>query len=67
MEKLHNMVKHFSSTITNRKNYNDMLEKHRYLPTSQLEQDHNDSRIVAACKLIKLAIITKRGTEIYCR
>ena len=59
MEKLNNMVKHFSSTITNRKNCNDVLENHRYLPTNQSEQDHNGARIVTECKLIKLALRKK--------
>ena len=67
MGTLHNVVKYFSSNIINRKNYNDTLEKHRYLPTTQLEQDHNCSRIVAVCKLIKSVLRIKRGTTVHCR
>ena len=62
MQKLHNMVKHFSSTITNRNNYNYILEQHLYLLTNQLEQDHNGTRIVAVCKRIKSALRIKRDT-----
>ena len=40
-----------------------MLAKHLYLPTNQLEQDHNGTRIVAACKLIRSALRIKRGTK----
>ena len=46
MEKLHNMFKHFSSTITKRKNYDSELEQYPFLPTNQLEQDHDRMRIV---------------------
>ena len=67
MEKLHKIVKFFSSTITNRKNYDSVLEKHRCLPTNQLEQDHDDTRIVAACKLLKSELRTKRGTIVCCQ
>ena len=49
MQKLHNMVKYFSSTISNRKNYNDI----RCLQTKQLDQDHDGTRIVVACKITK--------------
>ena len=55
MKKSHFIVNHFSSTMENRKNCNVMLDKHRYFPTNHLEQDHNGTRIVAACKLIKSA------------
>ena len=48
MENLHDMVKHFSSTIYNRKNCNDMLEHSRFLSANQLEQDRNRTRKVAA-------------------
>ena len=44
-----------------------MLENHLYLPINQLEQDHDGTRIVAACKLIKSASRIKRGTSIHCR
>ena len=40
-----------------------MLDKHRCLPTNQLEQDHNGTRIVAACKLMKSALRIKKGTK----
>ena len=66
MAKPHNMVKHFSSTISNRKNYNGMLDKHRYSSTNQLQQDHNGNRIVAAHELLKSAFRTKTGTKAHC-
>ena len=67
MQKSHNMVKHFSSTITKCKNYNDELQQHRCLPTNQLEQDHDGTRIVVACKLMKSSLRMKRGTAENCR
>ena len=66
MNKLHVMVKHFSSTSSNRKNYNAIPTKHPYLPTDQLEQDHIGTRIVAACKLIRPALRVKRGMKERC-
>ena len=56
------MVKHFSSTIANRKNCNSALEKHLCLPGIQLEQDHDGTTIVVVCKSLKLVLRTKRGT-----
>ena len=61
------MVKHFSSTIINRENYNYMLDKHRYLPRNQLQPDHNGARIVAVCELLKSSLRIKTGTQAYCR
>ena len=66
MAKLHSMVKHFYSAISNRKNYNNMLDKHRYLPRNQSQQDHNGSRIVAAHELLKSALRINRGTQAHC-
>ena len=63
MNKLHAMVKHFSSTSLNRKNYNAILTKYPYLPTNQLEQEHNRTRIVAAYKLMRYALRVKRGKK----
>ena len=60
------MVKHFSSTSSNRKNYNAMIAKNLCLPTNELEQDHNGTRIVAACKLTKSALRVKRGIKEFC-
>ena len=62
MEKLHDGVKHFSLTISNRKKFDSVLWKHHFLTTNQLEQDHNCSRIVTAFKLLKSSLRTKRGT-----
>ena len=67
MENLYNMVKIFLSTIANRKNYDSVLEKHRCLPTNQLEQDHNVTRIVVSWKLSKSLLRIKRGTLVYCQ
>ena len=67
MQKLHFMVKYFSSTMANRKIFNSMLDNHRHIPTNHMEQDHNGTRIVAAFKLIKSALRLKRGTKEYCR
>ena len=61
------MVKYFSSTITNRNNYNDVLEQHPYFLKNQLEQGHTGTRIAAACKLIKPALSMKRGAVLCCR
>ena len=47
MEKFHDVII-FSLHIANRKNYNDMIENNRHLPTNQLEQDHNADRIMVA-------------------
>ena len=44
-----------------------MLTKHPYLPTTQLEHDHNGTRIVAVHKLIRSALRVKRGTKEHCR
>ena len=44
-----------------------MLEKHRHLPTNQLEQDHNSTMIVDALKFLKSELITKRGIIVHCR
>ena len=63
MNKLHAMVKFFSSTSSNRKNYNMNLTKHPYLPTNQLEQDYNGTRIVAACKRMRSALRFKRDMK----
>ena len=63
MAKLHNMVKHFSSIISNRKNYNEILDKHHYLPRNQLQQDHNGTRILVAHELLKSALRTKKDTQ----
>ena len=65
MEKLHCMVKYFSSAIINRKDYDLVLENHRYLPTNQLEKDHNGTRIVDVCELSKSALEMKTGTFAY--
>ena len=43
-----------------------MLDKHRYLPRKQLQQDYNSARIVAASKLLKSALRIKRGTIACC-
>lgn len=56
MQKLHSVVKYVSSTIANHKNCNDVLDQHHCLPTNQLEQDHNGTRLVAACKPMKSAL-----------
>ena len=61
------MVKHFSSTMKNRKNHNAMLDKHRCFPTNQLEQDRDGTKIISPCKLIKLALIIKIGAKECCR
>ena len=67
MQKSHFVVKKFSLTMSYRKNYNEMLDKRRFLPINKLEQDHNGTRTVAACKLIKSALRIKRGTLECCR
>ena len=59
MDKLHNMVKHFSSNITNQKNYDSVLEKHLCRPTNQSEQDHNGTRIVDVHRLLKSSLRLK--------
>ena len=60
------MVKHFSSMIANRKKYDSALCNDRCLPTNQLEKDHNGTRIVAKCKLLKSAMRTNTGTFVFC-
>ena len=65
MERTHNMVKHFSSIISNRKNYDSVFEEHHCAPANQLEQDHNGTMIVAVHKLLKSVLRTKGGTLVY--
>ena len=66
MEKLHNVVKHFSSASTNRKKYDSTLDEHWCLPTNQLEQDHNGISVVAVHRLLKSSFRLKTGTHFYC-
>ena len=61
MERMHDVVKHFSSKIRNRKNYNGMLDTHLYLPRNQLQKDHNYARIVTACEFLKSVLRIKKG------
>ena len=42
-----------------------MLDMHRCLPTTQLQQYHDGTMIVAVCKLIKSVLRIKRGTVIH--
>ena len=44
-----------------------MLTKYPYLQTNKLEQDHNGTRIVAACKLMRSTLRVKRGMTEHCR
>ena len=44
-----------------------MLDKNRYSPRNQLQQDHNGARIVAAHKLLKSALRIKTGTQACCK
>ena len=67
MTKLHHMEKHFSSTSTNRKNYDNVLKHHLCLPTNQLEQDHNGTRIAVVYKILRSALRVKRGMQYHCR
>ena len=67
MNKSHFMAKYFSSSSLNRKNYNKMLAKHLCLPSNQLEQDHNITRIATVHKLIRSALRVKRGITEHCR
>ena len=64
--KVYNMTKHFSSTSNNRKNYDAMLQNHRCLPTNQLQQDLNGTRIAAKHNLLRSCLRAKRGTHEYC-
>ena len=48
MQKLHNLVRHFSSKINNLKDYNGVLEQHSYVVKNNFKQDHNDNRILLA-------------------
>ena len=65
MEKLHCMVKIFSSTISNRKNYEYVLDDHRCLPTNQLKKDHNVTRIIHVNVLLKSALRTNTGAFVF--
>ena len=62
---MYDVVKHFSSKIRNRKNYNGMLDTNLYFPRNQLQQDHNGARIVTACELLKSALRIKTGTQVH--
>ena len=64
--KVHNMSKHFSSSGTNRKNYDTMLQNHHYLPTNQLQQDLNGTRIAAKHKLFQSCLRAKRVMKEHC-
>ena len=66
MEKFHNMVKHFSSSRDNRKNYDSALDEYRHISTNQFQQDHNGTRIVAVHTLLKSALRLKTGTHVHC-
>ena len=59
MSKLHHMAKYFSSSGSNRKNYNNMLFLNLYFPTNQLEQDLNGTRISSLCKLMRSTLRAK--------
>ena len=61
MNDLHCMAKQFSAASLNRKNYNAMLAHYLFLPTNQLEQDHNGTRIADVHKLFRSALRVKRG------
>ena len=61
IKKLHHMVIHFSLNVATQKNYDSALDKYRCLPTNQLEQDQNGTRIVATLKWLKLALRVKKG------
>ena len=63
MTKSHCMTKHFSSTSTIRKNYNNMLKPHLCLPTNQIEQDHDRTRIADVRRLLQSSLRVKRGTQ----
>ena len=63
MSKSHRMAKNFSSTSTNRKNYNNMLKYHLCLPINQLKQDLNGTIIAALCKLLRSTLRVKRGVQ----
>ena len=67
MNKLYHMAKKISSSSLNLKNYNAMLAKHLHLPTNQLEQDHNGTRITTVHKLFRSVLRFKRGVTECCR
>ena len=60
------MINHFSSTSTNRKNYDAMLQNYRYLPTNHLQQDLNETIIVAKHKLFQSCLRAKRAMKECC-
>ena len=66
MENFHNIVKHFSSASANRKKCDSVLEDHRNPPINQLEKYNNGTMLVATRRLLKLALMLKTGTHVYC-
>ena len=67
MTKSHHMAKRISFTSTNRKNCDNMLKSHLHIPTNQIEQDHDRTRIATVCKLLQSALRAKRGTDEHCQ
>ena len=64
--KVRSVPKHFSSSSTNLKNHDTMLQNHRCLPASQLQQDLNGARVSAKHKMLRLCLRAKRGTHECC-
>ena len=64
--KVHSVSKHFSSSSANRKNHDTMFQNHRYLPTSQLQQDLSGTRILARHELLRSCLRAKRSTHEHC-
>ena len=67
MIKSHLISKRFSSSGSNRKNYNDMLSLNLYSPTNQTEQGLNGTRIPSLHELMRSALRVKTGMTEHCR
>ena len=66
MNKSHCVAKKSSSSL-NRKNCNTILGNHLYLPSNQLEQDNDGTRISAVHKLVQSVLRVKRGIAEHCQ
>ena len=67
MTKSHHVAKRFSSTSTNSKHYNNMLKYHLFLPTKQLKQHHDGTRISHVHELLLSTLRLKIGMQEHCR
>ena len=64
---LRDMVKHFESNPTNRKNYDSVLQDHLYLPRNAFKRDLNGTRISSVYNLIRSCLMFQCNCKMYRR